>query len=255
MLDPFVVAGLLEPENPVAVRYGRDDIRPAIAIYIAHVYKAEVVVELPVRMKRPVLLPRIGWSLQPTFRSQDVVPPIAVHIPHTNTVPVAMGAHNVFRDSALSVSLIPGERAIGSELRQNLVGFAVVIKIDQKGKLDGRSGCDGMFFPHFSRSSGIAPPCQRLRKPSGGHQVNITVAIHIQGQRRQIIHVIADVVYFAEAMLGPSRGLVPILPGDQVELSIAIDVDKKSGFRGSQINGVFLKIDLVRPAGGPPGGT
>src|SRR6202034_156044 len=120
---------LLEPEDPVPMRHRRDNIRPAIAVYVAHVYKAKVA-ELPIRMERPILLSRIGRSFQPAFWGQDVVPAIAVHIPHANAMSVAVVANDVLDHSAFFVSLVPGERAVVSELRQNLVGFAVVIKIN-----------------------------------------------------------------------------------------------------------------------------
>ncbi len=50
---------------------------------------------------------------------------------------VAVVADNVLHHAAVLIPFVPGKRTIVSELRQNLLGLAVVIEVDQKGKLDG----------------------------------------------------------------------------------------------------------------------
>ena len=50
---------------------------------------------------------------------------------------VAVVADDVLHDSAVFIPFVPGKWTIVSELGQNLVGLTVVIKVNQKGKLDG----------------------------------------------------------------------------------------------------------------------
>jgi hypothetical protein len=137
MFDPFPIARVLEPEDAVSVCHRGDNIGPAIAVHIADVHKAQEFLEVPIRMKGPIALPRIAGSLQPASRSQDVVAAVSVYIANTNAMTVTVVADNVLNDSAVLISFVPGKRTIVSELRQNLVGLPVVVKVDQEGKLDG----------------------------------------------------------------------------------------------------------------------
>jgi hypothetical protein len=50
---------------------------------------------------------------------------------------VAVVADNVLHDSAMFIPFVPGKGTLVSELGQNLLGFTVVIKVNEKGKLDG----------------------------------------------------------------------------------------------------------------------
>src|ERR1700733_1663362 len=137
VFNPFTIARVLQPENAISMRYRGHNIRPAIGIYVAYVHKAKGVLEVPIRMERPVLLPRITWSLQPTFGSKDIVPAVPVYIADTNTVPIAVVADNMLHHSAVFISLVPGEgTTIVTKLRQNLVRLTVVIQINQEGELD-----------------------------------------------------------------------------------------------------------------------
>ena len=140
MFDPFAITGMLQPENAVSVGHRGHNIRPAIAVHVDYVHEAEGVGEIP------------------ASRSQYVVAAVPVYITDSNPMTVAVVADNVLHDSAVFIPFVPGKWTIVSELRQNLFGLAVVIKVNQKGKLDGRSGCDGMLFPHLAGSSGVSPP-------------------------------------------------------------------------------------------------
>src|ERR1700733_10857737 len=166
MLDPFTITGVFEPEDAVAVRHRGDNVWTTIPVNVAYVHEAEGVVEIPIRMELPVLLPRIGGSFQPALRGKDIVAAVAVYIAPANPMTVAVVADDALHHSAVLIPLVPGKRTIVSELRQNLIGFTIVIKINQKRKLDGGSGGDGMLFPHAAGGSRIAPPRQLLAKPS-----------------------------------------------------------------------------------------
>src|SRR5580698_5954237 len=72
MLDPFAITRVFEPENTVAVRHRGDNVRTTIAVHVAHVYEAKGVLEIPIWMELPVLLPWIGGSFQPALRGKDI---------------------------------------------------------------------------------------------------------------------------------------------------------------------------------------
>src|SRR5580698_2232184 len=115
MLDPFAITRVFEPEDAVAVRHRGDNVRTAIAVHVAYVHEAEGVLEIPIRMKLPVLLPRIRGSFQPALRGKDIVAAVPVDVAHPNPMAVAVVADDVLYHSAVLIPLVPGKRTIVSE--------------------------------------------------------------------------------------------------------------------------------------------
>src|SRR5271165_4655479 len=138
---------LLYPKDAVVMRLGCKHVRQAVVVDVHDVDEPEVA-QLPVGMELPVAAARIGRSFEPTVGCQDVVAAVAIHVAYTDSMAVAAIADNVLDDAALVVAFIPGEgRLVVAELRQDLVGLAVVVQVNQKGELDGIPGLNLMLFP------------------------------------------------------------------------------------------------------------
>src|SRR5262249_43910270 len=60
--------------------------------------------------------------------------------------------------------------------------------------------------------------------------------------------VVAGEAHFAEAMLRPARRLIPVLPGDDVEPAVAVDVRDRGRLAGSGIDHLNPEGDIRRAA-------
>ncbi len=74
----------------------------------------------------------ISWRFQPAFWREDIVAAVSVDVAHADAVAVAVVADDVLHHAAVSIFLVPGQRAIVSKLRQNLFCFAVVVEVHQE---------------------------------------------------------------------------------------------------------------------------
>src|SRR5690349_239271 len=101
-----------------------------------------------------------------------------------------------------------------------------------------------MFLPHAASLARILIPPDALAEPGAAHDVGVAVAIHIHRQVAEIVDVIVGVVDFAEAMRGPTRSLIPILAGDDVELAVSVYVNRGGSLAGARIDHVTLEQDL-----------
>src|SRR5450631_4074496 len=161
-------------------------------------------------MPDPFTTPRVCRRFKPSFGSNDVRPAIPVHISGADAVSVAFIAHDVF-DELSAIEFIPGERSVRiSELGKYFICLAVVVQIDQESKLNGETFVDGMLDPDSLRT-GISPPAQGFSKPGTAHNIHAPIAIHVNGEIAEIVHVSVCVRQLPEFMGRPTRPRIPIL--------------------------------------------
>src|ERR1700742_2551859 len=167
---------LLHPEDAVVMGSARDQIGSPGAVDVRDVYESRSA-QVEVAVPHPFAVPGIGRRFEPAIRSKDVRTPIAVYITGADAMPVAFIAH-LMLDEFAAAALIPGKRRIQvAELRQDLLCLAVVIQVNKKRKLDGRTRFDHVLGPH-SRFF-VPPPTQRLAKPRTTDHVETAVAIDV----------------------------------------------------------------------------
>lgn len=72
-------------------------------------------------------------------------------------------------------------------------------------------------------------PVESFAAVVGADEIEMAVAIHIQGEAGVVVETIADPLHIAEEVPLPVRGLVPIAAANHIFLSIAIHIQSGTG--------------------------
>src|SRR5579863_689674 len=105
MFDPgslsSCVLSLFQPENSIIMSKTGDQIWNSIVVHIHDVDESGGP-QIKLLMERPVAVARVGRSFEPTFGGDDVRPPVPVHIPRADSVPIALRTDLVLQPWVLS---------------------------------------------------------------------------------------------------------------------------------------------------------
>ena len=133
-----------------------------------------------------------------------------------------------------------------AELRQDFRCVPVVIDVDEKSELHGRTGIDDGFLPLGAGLAGIAKPCHLPAHVADADDVRLAVAVHVQRQVAEYVDIVVQCRKAPEAVLAPGRRLVPVLSRDDVEPAVAVQVGHGARFVAAEVESVLLERDLVR---------
>src|SRR2546426_5183676 len=255
---------LLIPENSIAVRGARDEVREAVAVYVFSVNEPRRS-QIELRVKNPAAVARVGRRFKPAFRREDVRATVAIDVARPDAVPIALRAHFVFHPLGLGAGaseFVPCERGFFvAELRQDLLRFAGIQEVNQKRELHRVTGLDDGLAPGSLPAAWILVPGETIGEPSGCYQVGITVSVDVDGQVAEIVNVILAVVQGAKLMFDPLRScsrrpgralLVPVLARNDVELSVLVEVGHGAGLAWPEVNRVLAEVDFAGPSGSGP---
>ena len=189
---------------------------------------------------------RIGWGFQPALRRQDVSALVAVDVAGADAVAVTPGADDALRPHPV-LQVVPGQRRVGSagELRQEVVGLAVVVEIDEEGELCGTDGVDEVFRPRAIARARILHPHDAPREVADLDDVRETVLIDVERQVAEGIDVAVLHRDRPNRPLRPTRRLVPALGRHDVEFAVLVDVGDRRRFRRPAIDEVHRELDVA----------
>jgi hypothetical protein len=98
-----------------------------------------------------------------------------------------------------------------AELREEFVGFAVVVQVDEECEFDRRGVFDGVVLPRLSGGAGVLIPRDAAGKPGDGDDVDAAVTIDVERKIAERVDVVVGEVQVAEPVTSPLRRLVPVL--------------------------------------------
>ena len=140
---------------------------------------------------------------------------------------------------------------MAAPLRQHFAGLAVVVQIHQERELDAVSVFDQVLFPLAALRSGILVPPDAVAVRRGTDHVGIAVAVDVEHEIGEIFGGVAVVLDGAKVVLDPVRPLIPVLAGDDIGMSVAIDVGDGAGFVRARVDHVARERDLGGTRSGP----
>src|ERR1700722_5344219 len=248
VLLPLAGTQILHPEHAVIVAHRCDQIVSSIAVDVEYVDVTDAH-QIELGMKFPIAAAWISGRLEPSKRSHDVVPSIAVDIAHSDAVPVAARTDDVFHKSSVD-QFEPRQgvlHLVAAPLRKQLLRLAVAIDVHQERELDAMSVFDQMLFPRTPLLAGVLIPPKLVGVRCRTHHVRIPIAIHVDQQVAQILGRVAKVFNGAKLVLRPVGPFVPVLSRNDIGMPVAIDVADGARFIGARIDHVTDKRNLFGP--------
>ena len=178
-------------------------------------------------VKRPVArCTHIRRRLEPAGRRHDVLAAIAIHVASTDAVSEKSRLTDDVLDPLAELDFVPCGRQVrrARELRQQLLRFPVVVQIHEKCKLRWSDRVDRIHRPRAGRCPWIPEPLELSREVADLHDVDVTVAIDVDGQVAEIVDVAGRSVDRAQRVLRPRGCFIPVLRGDDVRLAIVVQI-------------------------------
>ena len=155
---------------------------------------------------------RIGRRFKPALRRNNIGPPVAVDITRADSVTIRLRAHHMLHELAV-LHLVPGGgRCIAQIVRQQFLGFPVIIKINQKCELDELALIDGVFPPSAAFFAGILHPNNPVLKTKATDDVRVAILVDIQRKVAEVGDVAVLEFQIPEAVRRPRPTTGPLVP-------------------------------------------
>jgi len=107
------------------------------------------------------------------------------------------------------------------------------MQIDQISRFHRSGLVDQVLGPRLRRIAGMLQPSDLVREVSARNDIDISVAVDIQGCIGKILMIVGiDACDFADFVGLPIRSRVPRIPGKHIELPVLVEVRHADGFVG-----------------------
>src|SRR5829696_5332670 len=130
-----------------------------------------------------------------------------------------------------------------------LASPAIVVEVGEDSELDREAAVDGGVDPCRIGLARIAVPRDPLGEPADRDEVGAPVAIDVERKIAEGVEVVAREGNLTKAVWGPRRGLIPEIAGDDVQATIAVDVEDRCRLAGAVVDLMDDERDVRRPAG------
>ena len=229
--DAFAIHALFPPIQVVGMSSAHDEIVEPVAIHIMHENgNAGRTPQVEIRMKGPLPAIRVFGGLEPTAVQHDVRAAVARDVAKPEAVALGTSRNGVSLEGARAAALAVADQLEDAHRLAGAVwdhlDVPVAVDIVEARALDVADLGDVMDLPFRGRAARILAPAQRLSPPPAGHDVEVPVAVDIDGVIREIVVVIARRLDVADLVsLLEIGSFEPVFAGNDVQHTVVVHVE------------------------------
>ncbi len=175
---------------------------------------------------------------------------VAVDVAETESVALVLVEDEEFFEFARTLSGAVGDELIDEEVISRQIGDdfddSVAVDIPAADGFDAAALVDVVDGPFGGFTFWVLTPSERLSPPAACDDVEVTIAVNVEGVVGEVVVVIfvwcdvADFVLFFEVWAGEE-----VFAGDDVEPAVLIDVEDGGGFVGYIADSGFLEGEVL----------
>ena len=130
-------------------------------------------------------------------------------------------------------------------MRKHLPRLAITIQVDEQGEFDGKALVNESFLPLPDCPPWIPPPRNLPLAPSDADHVHVAVHVDIEQQVAEVVDVVVPEMDGTEFLALEVRPAIPILPRDDIEESVAVEVGDGAGLVAPEIDDALAERNLL----------